>query len=90
MSLAVRTNDKPLREQLDKALTKERDGIRAIFGRDARGALKLCIEGTGQLEHGGATDAVGKGDVMLLPAVIGVCAFRPCGAVTILEVGIPE
>jgi hypothetical protein len=26
----------------------ERDGIRAIFSRDARGALKLCIEGTGQ------------------------------------------
>jgi len=50
----------------------------------------VCIEGTGQLEHGGATDAVGKGDVMLLPAVIGVCAFRPCGAVTLLEIGIPE
>jgi hypothetical protein len=26
----------------------ERDGIRAIFSRDARGALKLCVEGTGQ------------------------------------------
>jgi Protein of unknown function (DUF1257) len=26
----------------------ERDGIRAVFGRDARGALKLCIEGSGQ------------------------------------------
>jgi hypothetical protein len=26
----------------------ERDGIRAIFSRDARGALKLCIEGSGQ------------------------------------------
>jgi len=25
----------------------ERDGIRAVFSRDARGALKLCIEGTG-------------------------------------------
>jgi len=25
----------------------ERDGIRAIFSRDARGALKLCIEGHG-------------------------------------------
>ena len=25
----------------------ERDGIRAIFSRDARGALKLCIEGSG-------------------------------------------
>jgi hypothetical protein len=26
----------------------ERDGIRAIFSRDARGALKLCLEGQGQ------------------------------------------
>ncbi len=25
----------------------ERDGIRAVFGRDARGALKLCLEGRG-------------------------------------------
>ena len=25
----------------------ERDGIRAIFSRDARGALKLCVEGSG-------------------------------------------
>ena len=25
----------------------ERDGIRAVFGRDARGALKLCLEGHG-------------------------------------------
>ncbi len=29
----------------------ERDGIRATFGRDARGALKLCVEGQG-LSHG--------------------------------------
>ena len=26
----------------------QRDGIRAIFSRDARGALKLCVEGSGQ------------------------------------------
>jgi hypothetical protein len=26
----------------------ERDGIKAIFSRDARGALKLCVEGSGQ------------------------------------------
>lgn len=25
----------------------ERDGVRAIFSRDARGALKLCMEGNG-------------------------------------------
>ncbi len=50
----------------------------------------VCIEGAGQLEHDGATDAIGKGDVLLLPAAVGVCAFRPCSAVTLLEIGIPE
>jgi len=29
-------------------LVVERDGVRATFSRDARGALKLCMEGTGQ------------------------------------------
>lgn len=29
-------------------LVVERDGIRAVFSRDARGALKLCLEGRGQ------------------------------------------
>jgi mannose-6-phosphate isomerase len=49
----------------------------------------VCIEGAGQVEHGGATYAVGKGDVVLLPAVVGACAFRPRGAVTLLEIAIP-
>jgi mannose-6-phosphate isomerase len=50
----------------------------------------VCIGGAGQLEHGGATFAVGKGDVVLLPAVLGACAFRPRGAVSLLEIAIPE
>src|SRR5262249_22607699 len=28
-------------------LVVEKDGIRAVFSRDARGALKLCMEGEG-------------------------------------------
>jgi hypothetical protein len=31
----------------DGEMVVERDGIRAVFSRDARGALKLCIEGSG-------------------------------------------
>jgi mannose-6-phosphate isomerase len=50
----------------------------------------VCIEGTGQVEHDGATSAVGKGDVLLLPAVLGACMFQPRGAVKVLEIGIPE
>jgi len=62
------------------------------FAVGAAGAPRVlvCIEGTGQVEHGGETYAAAKGDVLLLPAVVGVCAFRPGGAVTLLEVALPE
>jgi mannose-6-phosphate isomerase len=50
----------------------------------------VCIEGAGQVEHGGATYAVGKGDVLLLPAVVGACVFRPSGVVSLLEIALPE
>jgi mannose-6-phosphate isomerase len=50
----------------------------------------LCIDGKGQILHGGVTHAIGKGDVFLLPAEIGVSAFQPRGGVTLLEIAIPE
>jgi mannose-6-phosphate isomerase len=50
----------------------------------------VCIEGAGQVEHGGATYAVAKGNVLLLPAVVGACTFRPHGAVNVLEIAIPD
>ncbi|MBE3137102.1 MAG: class I mannose-6-phosphate isomerase, partial [Thermoplasmata archaeon] len=46
----------------------------------------ICIEGTGQIRHGSVTYTVGKGDVLLLPAVVGVCTFRPRSAVNLLEI----
>jgi mannose-6-phosphate isomerase len=50
----------------------------------------VCIEGAGRIEHGGATYEAGKGDVFLLPAVLGVCTFQPRGPVNLLEIEIPE
>jgi len=50
----------------------------------------VCIEGAGEVEHGGATYAAEKGDVLLLPAVLRACTFRPQGAVSVLEIEIPE
>ena len=50
----------------------------------------VCIAGEGQLEHDGTDYAVGKGDVLLLPAVVGACAFRPRSAVSLLELSLPE
>jgi mannose-6-phosphate isomerase len=62
------------------------------FAVGAAGAPRVlvCIEGTGRVEHGGETHAAGKGDVLLLPAAVGACAFRPSGPVTVLEVALPE
>jgi mannose-6-phosphate isomerase len=50
----------------------------------------VCIDGAGHVEHGGAASAASRGDVLLLPAVLGTCVFRPTGAVTLLEIELPE
>jgi mannose-6-phosphate isomerase len=52
-------------------------------------SVLVSIEGTGHIEHGGAVYAVEKGDVFLLPAVVGACTFRPRGAVNLLEITLP-
>jgi mannose-6-phosphate isomerase len=48
------------------------------------------IEGAGLVEHGGATYDFGKGDVLLLPAVLGACVFRPSSTANVLEIALPE
>ena len=50
----------------------------------------VCLEGAGQVEHNGSTHAIGKGEVWLLPAEVGACAFHPHSAVTLLEIAIPK
>jgi mannose-6-phosphate isomerase len=50
----------------------------------------VCLAGDGQLKHDGANCAVGKGDVLLLPAVVGACVFRPRSAVSLLELALPQ
>jgi mannose-6-phosphate isomerase len=49
----------------------------------------VCIAGQGHLEHLGAEYAFGKGDVVLLPAAVGLCLCRPHGGVTLLQISLP-
>ncbi|MGA3128688.1 MAG: type I phosphomannose isomerase catalytic subunit [Candidatus Korobacteraceae bacterium] len=58
-------------------------------GAMAEPRVLVCIEGSGQVEHDNIPYAVGKGDVWLLPAEAGECAFQPGGEVTLLEIAIP-
>jgi hypothetical protein len=42
------------------------------------------------LEHESVNYSIGKGDVLLMPAVAGECVCRPCNGITLLEVSLPE
>lgn len=48
----------------------------------------VCIEGRGELEYAGVPYVVSKGEVWLLPAVAGACAFQPKADATILEIAL--
>ena len=50
----------------------------------------VCIAGDGQVEHAGANYPIGKGNVLLLPAMVGACLCRPRGAISLLEISLPE
>jgi mannose-6-phosphate isomerase len=50
----------------------------------------VCISGDGQLEYNGANYTIGKGDVMLLPAIVGACNFLPCNAVSLLDITLQD
>jgi mannose-6-phosphate isomerase len=62
---------------------------RFTIGAKAEPRVLVCIAGSGQIMHKEDPYSVGKGDVWLLPAEAGVCAFEPSGEVTLLEIWIP-
>jgi mannose-6-phosphate isomerase len=59
-------------------------------GAEEMPRVLVCTAGAGQIEHGDITYSVGKGEVWLLPAVVGKSIFRPRGLVELLEIAIPS
>jgi len=59
-------------------------------GAERSPRVLVCLSGAGQVEHGGTNYAIGKGDVLLLPAVVGTCLCRPQSAISLLEISLPE
>jgi mannose-6-phosphate isomerase len=60
------------------------------IGKAEEPRVLVCIEGSGWLESDGAAYGVDKGEVWLLPAVVGACIFHPNSVVTLLEIALPE
>ena len=49
----------------------------------------VCLDGAGSVDHEGAGFGMERGTVMLLPAAVGECRFRPEHSVTVLEIAVP-
>jgi mannose-6-phosphate isomerase len=50
----------------------------------------VCVGGAGDVTYAGAAYRLGLGDVLLLPAVVGVCECQPQGSISVLEISLPD
>ena len=71
------------------SLWRLRGQVPFSVGAAGVGRALVCIAGTGEVEHNGERYRLDPGAVLLLPAVLGPCLFRPHGEATVLEVGLP-
>jgi mannose-6-phosphate isomerase len=71
-------------------LWRQRGEAAFEVGAADRARVLVCVDGRGQVEFDGEGFALERGGVMLLPASLGVCAFRPDGAATLLEIAVPD
>lgn len=53
-------------------------------------AILVCIEGKGTMKHNDKEYTINKGEVMLLPAIIGQLDLHPAGEITFLQIAIPN
>ena len=61
-----------------------------IVGIDNTPRILVCLSGNAQLEHEGVAYPIRRGDVVLLPAIVGACFCQPQEPVCLLEIGLPD
>ncbi len=90
----VEEKEPTLRERL---FFCEHFGVWRIFGETpftvgvtATPRVVVCLSGTGRLECDGVHYPIRKGNVLLLPAVVGACLCQPHGVVSLLEISLPN
>jgi len=59
-------------------------------GAEGEPRILVCIGGAGAVAHAGGAHPLRRGDVMLLPASLGVLPFRPEGVIDLLDIALPE
>jgi mannose-6-phosphate isomerase len=90
----VKETQPVLREKLvhcaQFSMTRISGQLAFMVGAAALPRVLVCLAGSGQLEHAGLNYTFGRGDVLLLPAVVGECWCRPQSVLSVLEISLPE
>jgi mannose-6-phosphate isomerase len=60
-----------------------------MIGKKETPRVLVCIEGAGEVEYNQDKYALTKGDVMLLPAVVGASPLMPKEKIVLLEIALP-
>ena len=61
-----------------------------IVGATGTPSVLVCLAGEGHLQYAGIRYTFEKGDVLLLPAVVGARSCQPRGVVSLLELSLPH
>jgi mannose-6-phosphate isomerase len=89
----VEKDDGVLREQIfdsDKfKLWRLTGNTSFTVGKEGVPRIMVCVEGNGAVTYNNQEYPLSKGEVMLLPAVIGACRFSPKNDVILLEIALP-
>jgi mannose-6-phosphate isomerase len=72
------------------ALTRVKGATPFDVGVPGAPRILVCVEGEGAVAYNGEHYAMERGAVVLLPAAIGVCSFKPKSPVTLLDIAITD
>jgi mannose-6-phosphate isomerase len=61
-----------------------------VVGAAKEMRVLVCLEGIGTLHHDGNEYPMERGAVILVPASVGACCFRPKRRVKLLEIAVPD
>jgi mannose-6-phosphate isomerase len=70
-------------------LWRHRSNTNFKVGASNEPRVLICINGGGSISFNHSNYQVVKGNVILLPAIVGECPFKTSGNIELLEVGIP-
>ncbi|MEO8697576.1 MAG: mannose-6-phosphate isomerase, partial [Acidimicrobiales bacterium] len=81
----------------ERLVSCEQFGMWRLTGRSAfpvgavgKARVLVSLDGASDVDDDGDLYRLRRGEVLVLPAVAGVCFVRPVGEVTVLELSLPE